>query len=96
LQYNLTFPLLFVGGCLLILGTVFALAAIFNNRREKPAPFHNYFGTEYDRSLPRNGSFRDGKFIFSENPATFEDFDVRYPGPTDWPRIRNSALGKRD
>jgi hypothetical protein len=96
LHYNLTLAMLFVGGFALILGIVFAFAAILENRRQNAAPFRNYFGSEYDRSLLRDDSFSEGEYIVSRPQTRFEDFDDRYLGPTDWPRVSDTTQPKRE
>lgn len=95
MHYHLTIPVLLVGSFVLILGIVFACAAFLDKRRENAAPFRNYFGSEYDRALLRNGSFSDADYVFSDPQTSIEDFDVRHSGPTNWPKVSNTTRPER-
>jgi hypothetical protein len=59
MHYHLTNTQLLVGGFILALLLIFALAALLEHLRKKPAPFKNYFFCEYDRDFLQNSRSDD-------------------------------------
>lgn len=69
-----------VGAFILILGMVSSIRALLGHRREKEAPFRNYFGPEFDRELCRNRSYSETEEWLADCHARFAPFRHREPG----------------
>lgn len=79
---HLAIVLLIIGAFVLILGTVQAIRACFENRAEEMAPFRNYFGPEYDRDLLRQSSWSDDEDL-SNRRIRIDALNVRDWGVTE-------------
>jgi hypothetical protein len=76
---------LLLGALVLILGFVFALAASFEMRESKKPPFLNYFDSEYERSLFRNGLFSQPDDAYPDRKTYFQVVQDNEFKDTDWP-----------
>lgn len=59
MHYHLTNTQLLVGGFIVALLLIFAMAALLERSRRKPAPFKNYFFSEYDDDLQQSSWSED-------------------------------------
>lgn len=85
MHYHLTIWQSLVGGFVLILVIVFAIAGILRNRMAKTPPFLNYFGSKYDRDLLQHSSMSESEDWRSDRQPRFTPF-----------RLRDSAKVERD
>jgi hypothetical protein len=71
MPFHLTDDQFLVGGFVLILGIVIAVAAFLEKRKAKAQQFRNYFCTEYDNSLLPDGSFKEVEDSLADRPSRF-------------------------
>jgi hypothetical protein len=63
--------LLLVGAFVLVIGMVYAVRVLLQNRREQAAPFRNYFSTEYDSELLRHSALsEDEDWLADRHPRS--------------------------
>ena len=77
-MFNLTNAML-IGASVVILAIVIAVSAFLVSRREKPAPFCDYFGPEYDRDLLQQSAFSETEDWLADRHARFSPFRLRDP-----------------
>lgn len=75
---HLTYELLIVVAFVLIFSIVITVTAFLGNRREDAAPFHNYFGSAYDREFLRHSSFSETENWLADRHSRFA-FRLRDP-----------------
>jgi hypothetical protein len=93
MHYHLTNAQFRVGGFVLILAIVFAIAAFLENRRAKTPPFLNYFGSEYDRAVLQHGSLSEAGGRLADRQTSFEDSYIRDLRAAEW---RRSVSGETE
>jgi hypothetical protein len=76
MYYNLTNTQLLVGGFILALLLIFAMAALLERSRKKPALFKNYFFCEYDHDFLQS-SCSDDEGSMPDRRSRFTPFHFR-------------------
>jgi hypothetical protein len=76
MHYQLTNTQLLVGGFIFALLLIFALAALLEHLRKKPAPFKNYFFYEHEDDL-RPSSWSDDEDAMQDRRARVTSFHRR-------------------
>ena len=94
-MYHLTNAQLLVGALVLILAIVLAVRAILGHRREKPAPFRDYFGSGYRRDLLRQSDLSESEDWQAERQSRFTPFRLRDSGANER-RTRVGGAARRD
>lgn len=72
-----------IGAFFVILALVVAAGAFFDRRRKRPAPFRDYFGSEYDRDLLQQSLFSETEDWRADRPARFAPFRLRDPATNE-------------
>lgn len=75
-----THGMFLVSAFVLIIGVVPTVRAFLEHRREKAAPFRNYFGAEYDRELCPHSSYSETEEWLADCHARFAPFRHCDPG----------------
>ena len=78
MHYHLTNPQLLAGGFALLLAIIFALAAVFESRIDRPPPFRSFFCAGLDRNLFANASFTETGDRRADQITVFPDIDAAY------------------
>ena len=73
---HLTNTQLLVGGFIVALLLIFAMAALLERSRRKPAPFKNYFFSEYDDDF-RQSSWSEDEDGMPDRRSRFTPFRLR-------------------
>ncbi len=76
-MYHLTIAQLLVGALAFILAIVLAVRAILGHRREKAAPFGDYFGSMYRRDLLRQSDLSESEDWQADRQCRFTPFRLR-------------------
>ena len=84
MHFHPTYTEFLVGGFLLILGIIFAIAAFLETRGKKPPPFRSYYCTEYDDNPFQSGSFSEDEHILTDAQARFQHLSASHPGSANW------------
>jgi hypothetical protein len=92
-MYHFTNAQLLVGVLALLLVVVLAVRAILGDRKEKSAPFRNYFGTGYQRELLRHSELSENEDWRADRQSRFTPFRFREPG-VDERRIKISSANR--
>lgn len=82
MYYHLTNTQLLVGGFILALFLIFALAALLEYSRKKHVPFKNYFSCEYEQDFLQS-SRSDDEDIMPDYRSRFTPFHLRDPGANE-------------
>lgn len=83
MHYHLTNTQLLVGGFILALFLLFALSALLDRFRKKPAPFKNYFFYECDHNL-RQSPWSDDEDGTPDRQSRFTPFRLRDSRASEW------------
>jgi hypothetical protein len=78
-MFHFTYAIPFVAAVFLILGVGLAVRAYLRNRREKVAPFRDYFGPEYDHDLLQQSAFSEAEDWRADPQTRFAPFRLRDP-----------------
>jgi len=70
-----------VGGLVLILVAILALAAVLEDRKKKNRRFPNYFcanfdPSEFEQQVLRQGSFAESEDLYPGNPSSLQAYDA--------------------
>jgi len=78
MHYHLTVPQLLVGGFALLLGVIFALAAVLELRAKRPPLFRSFFRAGLDRDLFAKVGFSEPEIPRADRNRVFADIDDHY------------------
>lgn len=84
MHYHFTNGELLAVGFFAILAIIFGISALLEMIQGKRPPFRNYFDSEYDRSLQRNGGFIQDEDSLPARQTSFENLPARDFPITDW------------
>jgi hypothetical protein len=76
-MYHLTNAQLLVGILALLLAAVLVVRAILADRKEKSAPFRNYFGSGYQRELLRHSDLSESEDWRADRQSRSTPFRLR-------------------
>jgi len=84
MHYHFTNGELLAVGFFAILAMIFAISALLEMIQGRRPPFRNYFDSEYDRSLQRNGGFIQDETDLAGRQTSFEDLLARDRPAIEW------------
>lgn len=94
-MYHFTNPQLLLGILVLVLAAILAARSILGDRRERPAPFRNYFGSSYQRELLRHSELSESEDWRADRESRFTPLRLRDKG-IDGRRFRGSSAHPSD
>jgi len=83
MHYHFTESQLFVAGFTLLLGAIFALAAVLELRTKKHPPLRSFFCAGLDRNLFANVAFSEPEIPYAHRRRVFADIDDHYLNPAN-------------
>ena len=94
-MYHFNDAELLVGVLAVLLAVILVARAIVGDRKEKSAPFRNYFGTGYQRELLRHSDLSESDDWRADRQSRFMPFRSRDTG-VDERRIKVSSATRSD
>jgi hypothetical protein len=94
-MYHLTNPQLLLAILALVLAVILATRSILGDRREKHAPFRNYFGAGYQRELLRHSELSESENWRADQESRFTPLNLRNRA-VDEQRIRIISSNRYD
>jgi hypothetical protein len=79
----------------LLLATILAVRAVVGDRKEKSAPFRNYFGPGYQRELLRHSDLSESEDWRADRQPRFTPLRLRDTGVEEW-RMKASPANRSD
>jgi hypothetical protein len=95
MHYHLTEPQIFAAGFTLLIGIIFALAAVLQLRAEKHPPFSGFFCAGLDRNMFAKFDFSQPEIPRADRNKVFADIDDCYLDPSPDQNETHEAMQAR-